>query len=216
MDNQTMKIGVFSDIHAKMKPLHKTMAVFDAAGVDDIICAGDLVERGHEGDAVVSYIRQHDIPTVQGNHDHDASQLRRRVFFGGLAGGHSLEPETVNFLSDLPLTRHFTWAGGRVCLAHGTPWSNIEYLFPSSDVNIFRRVAEQAEADVVITGHTHIPMKARLGDTWFFNPGSASQNRGAFMSRSCGVLTLPDVQFEVYDIDTGEPLPVEFIPLDEV
>lgn len=212
-----MKIGIISDIHATMDPLHKAMALFDAHNVDTIVCPGDLVDRGNEGDAVVRFIRQRNIPCVQGNHDREAfttqSVIHRLNRVAQQRGEPDMFPgtlqsETVSYLSELPATLHFDWEGHRVCLAHGTPASNLTYLFPWSERHEFDATAQQANADIVILGHTHVPMQVRVDDVWFLNAGSLHGNRTGDMFRTCGILSLPDVQLTVYNVDTGDTVPI--------
>ena len=74
-----MKIGLISDIHAQLARLDCAIDILQSQGVDMILCAGDLVNRGHEGDTVVERIRAVKIPTVRGNHDVIA--LRNPIFF---------------------------------------------------------------------------------------------------------------------------------------
>ncbi len=220
-----MKIGIISDIHATMNPLNKAMALFHAHHVDTIVCPGDLVDRGNEGDAVVRFIREQNIPCVQGNHDREAfatQALVRRLNRVAEQRGepdiflNMLQSETVGYLSDLPATLHFDWEGYRVCLAHGTPASNLTYLFPWSERQEFDAVAEQANADIVILGHTHVPMQVRVDDVWFLNAGSLHGNRTEDMSRTCGILSLPDMQFTVYNVDTDDTVPIGTITGDDL
>jgi predicted phosphodiesterase len=62
-----MKIGLISDIHGDIDALR--MALEHLHDADHILCAGDLVEKGSAGPAVVDLIRERSIPTVRGNHD---------------------------------------------------------------------------------------------------------------------------------------------------
>lgn len=194
------------------------MALFDSHNVDYVICAGDLVDGGYDGDAVVECIKEQKIPTVQCNHDRDMfteqARIRRQLKFTGEATHpYLLHSNTVGFLASLPLVRYFEWAGHRICLAHGTPTSATQYLFPENHEQQFKDVVENATADIVILGHTHLPMQVNFDDIWILNPGSASRNRTDLPSRTCAILTLPDVTFTVFDIDSGAEYPLYTIIL---
>jgi putative phosphoesterase len=204
-----MRIGIISDIHAHLHPLEKALRLFEREGVDQIICAGDLIDGGNDGDVVVELIQQQKIPTVQGNHDRDAfssqAWLRKVLTEAERAATHILlKSQTVGYVSGLPLTLHFEWEGKRVCLAHGTPWSNFTYVFPDCQPDILRQVARAAQANIVILGHTHLPMRLRYKNVWIVNPGSVSCNRYD-ESRTCAILALPEMTFEVWNIDTETP-----------
>ena len=199
-----MKIGVISDIHGYLEPLQSALALFDHHKVDQIICAGDLADGGDDGEAVVELLRARDILCVQGNHDRDAfvdqAWLRRNLRAAGETTSTALlNSETVAYLSGLPLALHFVWEGVSACIAHGTPTSNTTYLFPESPQERWDEALSQTDADVVILGHTHVPMAVQKGQRWVLNPGSVARNRFAD-TRTCAILTLPDVHFSVYTI----------------
>jgi putative phosphoesterase len=209
LEPKSVQIGIISDIHAEWEPLNKALALFDGSNVDHIVCAGDLVDGGWDEERVIDTIRQRDIPTVQGNHDRESFTEQAWLRHNMPDDDERLiESYRVAYLSSLPLTLHFDWEGVRVCLAHATPWSNTEYLFPHADVGQFQKVINTAEADVVIVGHTHTPMHITIGDKHIVNPGSLYVNR-TDRSRTCGLLTLPEITFQVFDVDTGLEIDIE-------
>lgn len=207
-----MKLGVISDIHADLRALEAALDLLGEHGAKAIICAGDLVERGFDGDAVVRLFRQRKIPSVGGNHDRDAlfnqawmrqnmeidrPEVRKRL----------LQTETLDYLRALPQTLRTTAQGMRILVAHGTPSKKDEYLFSRSPEARFKVIAAESRADIIILGHTHEPMQTRIGGVWFLNPGSVygSEERS---SHTCALLTLPECRFEVFHIGTGQRLTV--------
>jgi putative phosphoesterase len=208
------KVGIISDIHASLAPLEKALTLLHSHHVDQIVCAGDLVDGGSDGDAVVNLMITHRIPCVIGNHDKSAfgdqgwlrKQLRMNRSDSSLAN-RLLNSYTVAYVAALPQTRYFEWEGSRVCLAHGSPSSPTTYLFPHGAVERIQQAVKEAEADILILGHTHIPMVLQYEGVWLFNPGSVYGNRDS-ERRTCAILTLPELQFEVFDIETGEQIRV--------
>lgn len=204
-----MKIGLISDIHGSLSGLQKALDLLRDLGADRILCAGDLVDGDANDDDVVKLIIEQDIPSVQGNHDHAAraTQLWRMK---NLASDHPylLKQATVDFVDALPVSRRFEWEGVRVLLAHCNPWDQITYIYPNGKPGLIQRVMEVADADVVILGHTHIPMSVHIGRVWIYNPGSVWWGR--YDNRStCAVLTLPSLDYTVYDIDTRASIPYQ-------
>jgi putative phosphoesterase len=128
---------------------------------------------------------------ICGNHDREAIE------------NGSFEEQTLAYLRQLPATLNFTWETRRVALAHGAPWSDLVYLYPTSERHVFKRVAREACAEIVILGHTHVPLVAQVGDTWICNPGSVCEQEFEG-SQTCGVLTVPDFSFDVYQIASQE------------
>ncbi len=200
------KIGLISDIHAHLPELQTALMLLETKGVDEIWCAGDLVEGSTDGDAVVDLIRKRGIPAVRGNHDESAKNnqtwIQSTLEFGSQSA-FLLKDDTLEFVSTLPLTRRFERAGFDIVLTHGAPWSNTNYMFPGSRDEKWQRLIDEADADIVLLGHTHTPMRVRAGVMWVLNAGSVSANREGDARCSCGVLTLPELTFKVYNIDTG-------------
>jgi putative phosphoesterase len=207
-----MKIGLIADIHAHLSHLQDALLLLENKGVDHILCAGDIVDGGEDGDAVVAMLREKQIPCVQGNHDRDAfadqAWIRRNLRTTGEATHpFLLTLETTAYVASLPLLQELTFAGVRICLTHGTPWSNTTYLFPDMDERHFHQVSAATQADVIVLGHTHLPMCIRIGGRWIVNPGSVSLNR-VDETRTCAVLHVPEFAFEVFDLSTQNRIPV--------
>jgi predicted phosphodiesterase len=60
-----VRIGVFSDVHGHLVELKKTLALFKTLEVDEIVCAGDLIDKGTESGAVVDLMRERGILSKQ-------------------------------------------------------------------------------------------------------------------------------------------------------
>jgi putative phosphoesterase len=207
-----MRIGILSDIHADLPALAQALDLLRAQAVDRIVCAGDLVDRGPDGEAVVCRMREEALPCIQGNHDAEAAitqgWLRRNADLDHpRVQPRLLSEDSLAWLAALPPSMNFTWVEQRVLLAHGTPWSAHDYVFPRTPPQVLRFVAECAGADVVILGHTHLPMRAWVDGVMIVNPGSVT-GAAPRDSHTCGVLSLPDAGFEVYDLHTRAPVAV--------
>lgn len=211
-------IGVISDIHAELPALQRALDLFDKFGIDRVVCAGDLVEKGSQGDAVVRLIEQRAIPTVMGNHDAFAAENQRWLLkhadpnhsnYPRLLQG-MLSDEAHRFLGGLPQTVTLDVAGQRILMAHGTPARNDEYLFFHSPDARYRQLIREHPASVIIVGHTHEPMLVRVRpSTWIINPGSVcfQQSHG---SGTCAILSLPDFNVFVLDLRTGSKVAVQY------
>lgn len=217
-----MKIGIISDIHADRASLERALSLLRRAGVDKVVCAGDLVEKGDEGDEVIALIAQHCIPCVKGNHDDNAvrhaalsthqeetsrERARRRK-------ENPLSAASIDYLEALPQTRSYIWEGQRLMLAHATPFHLSASIFSSSFhrhgtapegfSKAFKKFLTRSHIDLLILGHTHTPMVATFRDICIVNPGSICHTRSRD-SHTFATLSLPDYTFEVYDLHTGDP-----------
>lgn len=201
-----MKIGLISDVHAQLDALHRALDILERQGVDRILCAGDLVDKGPDGDAVVKTINDLLIPCVQGNHDLGAIKH------------HELEPDelqqtTVELLSQLPAIRQYTLHKYNVTLAHGTPMRHDSYCFPHKVPRDFRKWAAQSSDDVVILGHTHRPMLMRYGALMVINPGSVCRGRSRD-SHTCALWDTATNVVRFFDLESAKQ--IAGLPLDKV
>lgn len=199
-----MNIGLISDIHADYAGLQRALALLATHQVEKIVCAGDLVHGHTPGEAVVAHLRAASIPCVLGNNDERAAQPgspHYRRLEAAERRPDDLTEASLDFLKQLPRTHSFTVGDVNIMVAHGTPLSNLMYVFPESDHHVFELVAHSAASDIVILGHTHEPMIARRRGLMILNPGSVTAHRG---SGTCAVLTLPEFNFTVYRVASGE------------
>ena len=195
-----MRIGIISDVHADYESLKQVLHRFEKQHqVDQVLCAGDLVGRGPEPNRVVDLIRECAIPVARGNHDQWVNGLRR---------------ENGRYLQSLPLAWQGEMAGLSLYMCHGKPGNNMwgmyrDHLSPT----YLRMVLKSLKADVLITGHTHLPLHMKTERGCLVNPGSLYTFKCPRAS-SCtyGVLSLPDLAFDVYDTDAGGDAPTVLLP----
>lgn len=196
-----MKIGIFSDVHGHLQELHKTLKLFDQHNVDKIICCGDLVDKGTDSDAVVRLMRELDILCVQGNHDFKAQ-------FTWMTHHELLQGDTIDYLSKLPPSLSFDWEHQSIFVCHANPWQDSSvYVSPERPVALFREVAKAVDEQIIIMGHTHHPMYIKIDGKIILNAGSIYDNRDRD-ERTCGILSLLDCTFDLYDIDTNNLLAI--------
>jgi putative phosphoesterase len=209
-----MNIGIIADIHADLSALKIALDIVYEQGADMVICAGDLVGKGPYGDQVIELLRAESIPSVLGNHDFIAPNsqkwLQNTKIVKHTGESSSLSQESLDYIVKLPRTHDFYWEGTCLQMAHGTPWSIETYVYPYSGQSIFEDVAQSANADVVVLGHTHEPMVAKIRGTWIVNPGSVCGNF-TYGSRTCAVLSLPSCNLKVFDLKSGKRVSVQYV-----
>jgi putative phosphoesterase len=195
----TLKIGIFSDVHGHLNELKQTLALLEELAVDKIICTGDLVDKGSDSNGVVKLMKERAIPCIQGNHDLKACYI-------WLSYQETLEGDTVDYLSQLPTSLSYEWEGVSLYFCHENPWRDPSfYIFPSRPRILHQQVAEAVPEKVIVMGHTHHPMRVEVDGKILINSGSIYGNRDR-PERTCGILSLPDCGFEIYDIETKQKL----------
>lgn len=196
-----MKIGLISDIHGHTDALKRALVLFQRLNVDHVLCVGDLVDfHTHKAaPEVIEILRSRQIPCVKGNHD--AWWLEDEQKATALIGHQSpLSPEDTAFLQALPLDWRAEWESYRVYMTHASPDSLVDGLF-FRHTDRLKQVAAAVDADIIITGHTHLASHIQVGQTHIYNPGAVWSDF-AEEEATCAVLTLPDLLFQVYDLRT--------------
>lgn len=197
------RIALLSDVHADVHALADALIQAERLGCERIVCAGDLVDYGSYPDETLALLAARAIPCVRGNHDRGAAL-----------------PERWDAVID----------GVRVAVRHGTPDSNAEGVYPgrASAAEVERWLA-QAQADVLIVGHTHLPFViGTVAGGMIANPGALLRApagrmpqtlvydvaRGTYelVSLPCGgtfgVLELPERSFKVCRASDGVELEI--------
>lgn len=172
MDVAAMKVGVVSDVHNNVRALRH--ALHRLAECDLVLCLGDLVSDYRVDPAIIQLARDGGLVGLAGNHEktillHPGSTLRERLPAGDL-----------EYLSSLPASRALEVGGRRITAVHGAPWDEpddyrCEYVFERS-----KRLLDRLKAtpcDILLLGHTHVPMLRRLGSVLVLNPGSCGEAR---------------------------------------
>ena len=201
-----MKIGLISDVHGDLKALNRALNLLhDDHNIETIWCAGDLVGRGKYPDEVVARIITTGIPTVMGNHDEMTLILQHHALSRGLSPEKALgySAYTLHLLTTLPRTYRVQIEGRTVVMVHGTPRSNNESVsIKPAERNQAFDWLEKIGADILITGHTHVPMVLQDYRGLIVNPGSLFDPRGFQRSSSetYGVLDVSHLHFAYYPL----------------
>lgn len=187
-----MRIGIISDVHGDLDALENTLhQLKHHHNVSYVLSAGDLVGRGPEQNRVVEVHRQMDIIAVRGNHD--------EVYSG-------LTSENVAYLRSLPIDWQGTLGGLRFYMCHGKPKNNMWGMYRDhlSDTYL-NMVLRSLRVDVMVTGHTHVPLLMQVEAGILFNPGSLyTFHNPRQTSRTYGVLDVPSLSFAWYASHTHE------------
>lgn len=193
-----MLLGIISDIHADHTSLMVALHQLVRMGVDKIVCLGDVVEKGTDGNACAKTLQDWLIPCVMGNHDEIAKENQHFDLFDDDPRWHRLTNATLAYLDALPLYRRYLWDNQRVLMCHGSPQNAWEYLHPDMATDKrFKQVADQWDADFILCGHTHRPMDVMCHGVRFLNPGSVC-GRYSSGSSTYGTLNLTNQQFNIH------------------
>jgi protein phosphatase len=173
-----MRVVIVSDIHGNMEALEALPLSGDLLWV-----LGDLVNYGPDPVAVVDWVREHAAIVIRGNHDYAAatgadprcSAPFREMSRAMLAYTHeNLRADQREYLAALPVTATEKIGGTSFFLCHAAP-SQPLFGYVAADSPQWERESEGTVADVLLTGHTHIPFIRTFNGRIVANPGSIGQ-----------------------------------------
>lgn len=188
-----MKIGVVSDLHCNARGLRRALELI--GDVDELLCLGDSIYDFRFSNAVVGLLCAHGAQVILGNHEEG---------FFGPQGARARQRKDIDralsdWLAGQPLRRELEFGGKRLLMVHSTPWEpRGAYVHPHSA--LLERFAE-AEADVVLYGHTHCQLVRRVGRVLVVNPGSAGEARDSGNGRQLSCAVLDTISEEVRIVD---------------
>jgi putative phosphoesterase len=215
----TTLIAVFSDLHGNSAATEAILAAIDAAHPDAVYCLGDLVGYGARPNETIALIRERGIPTIMGNYDDGVGFDREDCGCAYMdpeeevRGQQSLlwtrnvtTPENKAYLRTLLAEIRFEAEGKRYRLVHGSPRRMNEYLFEDRDPRSLARIAQGADADVLVFGHTHQPWVREIEGVLMVNDGSVGKPKDGD----------PRAAWALFTVKSNEPVKVEIrrVPYD--
>jgi len=186
-----VKIALISDIHANLPALDAVLAAIDDVYL--IICAGDITGYHPYVNQVIERMDELGIQFIIGNHDaylleSDPSRIPEPKRASARYTASVIKPEGLAGLSQAGPELELYLGGRQLRVYHGSPANPLdEYVY--SDSPALERLGE-IDADVVVLGHTHIPMVKQVGGVLVVNPGSVGQPRDGDPRASFAVLDL--------------------------
>jgi len=218
MPNSTHRIACFGGIYSNHLALAEAIADAQRRGADQLLCLGDFGGFGPHPNRSLELLRDNNILCIQGNYDNSiGNQLddcqcgytdSRDNHFAQISYDYTLRHTDAGhrtWMRDLPNSRWLELGPLRVLLSHGSPRKMNEFLWESTTSTQFlEHLAEEYQADVMLTTHTGIKWQRKLSDNrHLVNVGvlGRPENDGA-----------TNVWYTLLE-SNGSQLEVEFVPV---
>ena len=179
-----MRIAVISDIHGEYFAFEQVLQDIQRQGIEQIVCLGDALQGGSQPAETLARLRELNCPVVMGNADawlisgvetstnEEVSEKQREVRAWSLA---QLSESDLAFIQQFRPTIEIPLEGEKNLLCfHGSPRSFDEIILPDTPDDVVRDFMAGYNATLLTGGHTHTQQMRRLGNSWYFNPGSVS------------------------------------------
>lgn len=174
-----MKYMFASDIHGSAYYCRKTLDAFDASGAERLILLGDLLYHGPRNDLPKDYAPKEVIAMLNG--------LRDRIY----AVRGNCDTEVDQMVLEFPILADYCilYTGDRMIFAtHG-------HQHNTAHPPMLK------EGDILLHGHTHVPVLEEFDGKYYINPGSVSIPKE---NSAHSYMMLEDGVFTWKDVETGE------------
>ena len=195
-----MRVAALADVHGNAPALAAVLEEVEREAPDLVVFCGDLT-WGSLPQETLALVRALDVPArhVRGNADRAVAvdmESQRGPWMRSL---HT--EEDLAFLAGFEPTVTVTVDGlGRVCFSHGSPRSDEECVTERTPESRVREFSAGADADTIVTAHTHMQYDRRVAGLRLCSPGSVGLpyegSWGAYWA-----LLGPDVELRRTDYD---------------
>lgn len=177
-----MRVAVIADIHGNLIALEAVLADMAGAGIDQVVCLGDVAATGPQPRETVERLRGLGCPVIMGNADaaflrpmhlSPADEEGRRFADIDQWCASQLTPEDLRYIRTFQPTLTLPLGDDATLLCfHGSPRRNIDSITVTTSEATLTRMLGGASATVLAGGHTHLPFIRRHKQATFLNPGS--------------------------------------------
>ena len=133
-----MRIAIISDIHGNYEALKATFEDIEKRNVDQIICLGDIIGKGHHPKECVKLVREKCEISLMGNNDRYFTNLNNIDNMGEVERKRKIwnynltSDEEKEYLRKLEFSHEFYLSGSLVRLFHATPWADDKAMLNTS------------------------------------------------------------------------------------
>lgn len=176
-----MRVALISDIHGNAFAFDLALADIRQREIDQIVCLGDAIQGGAQPVETVQRLRELGCPVVMGNADawmltgketgnESVSAMQETVRQWSLS---KLSPDDQSFIAAFVPTLSVPMGQqGTLLCFHGSPTSFDDIILPTTPYETILQHFGGVGARWFTGGHTHLQQVRRVGDGFFFNPGS--------------------------------------------
>lgn len=212
---EPVKLALISDVHGNMDALDVVIDDALDQGVIGFLNAGDSVGYGAHPKEVLDALNRKSVLSVCGNFDikvlnaaqgegvHSKSIKKQVVSYSAARLGEN----ELSFLQSLPHDLRLQINGKRLLMVHASPLDDDEHLGPDTPNSRLSEIAQAADADIIVVGHSHVPFSSTVEKVLFVNPGSVGRPADHDPRSSYAILDSKDFSLSFrrldYDIEAS-------------
>ena len=203
-----MKVALLGDIHGNYRALDIVLNKIKLLNINTLIITGDLIGYYYHPYKVIELLNKWNCYIVRGNHEvmlkdvHDnkafLEKVDKKYGYGLRMAIEQLDKEQINLLCNLPHPLNIEIDCSKILLCHGSPWDLNTYIYPDSPIELIKKCS-LGNYDLVVMGHTHIPMNVKIKNTILVNPGSLGQPRNNIIGASWATYDTISKEVELFN-----------------
>ena len=193
-------IAVISDIHGNLTALESVLNDMDSP--EYIICAGDIVGYGPKPRECLKIVKEEADYVISGNHDRivlTAETYNSESAREGIKHSKTrLYNEDFEWLSSIPkeISSEINSRSFRLIHSHPQP----EYMKHVYENEILGEFEDYLDKDLLIYGHTHVPVNQTYNDCLVLNPGSVGQPRDSDKRASYATINTENMSSDIHRV----------------
>lgn len=208
------RAGIIGDLHGEHEQLERLLDEFERAGVDAVLCVGDIVDGDGDVNRCCALLEERGVHCVAGNHDRWllSDELRD---LPDATPVNAITPRSRAWLEKLPVKRYFETPRGRMMLCHGVGDDDMARVKPDHlhfelQMNkALARVLRSGRCDFMVAGHTHQTMVRRIQHLTVINAGTMYRR----YEQSAGLVDFDLGRVQFYRLGSGQPRVEETVEL---
>jgi putative phosphoesterase len=184
-----VRVAALYDIHGNLPALEAVLADVRREGIERIVVGGDVLP-GPMPRETLACLLDLDIPVafIRGNGDREVRASRRGIDTGAVPepfraamrwNAQQLRAEDEQAIDRWPATLRLPIDGlGDVLFCHATPRNDVDIFTRHTPDAALVAMFDEADAPVVVCGHTHMAFDRMIGGTRVVNAGSVGMPFG--------------------------------------
>ena len=179
-----MRWMIASDIHGSATYCREMLRAYEREGAERLLLLGDLLYHGPRNDLPEGYAPKEVIPMLNG--------MRDEI----LCVRGNCDTEVDQMVLDFPMMADYALISEGSCRIYATHG----HIYHAGNLPPLR------PGDILLHGHTHVPVWERVGEIRVMNPGSVSIPKGGsergYMTMEKGVFRWKTLNGEIYHEET--------------
>ncbi len=203
--NPQVKVAILADVHANLHALEQVIKDAEERSVNLFVNAGDSIGFGPYPNESISLLCEKNVFSILGNYDLEVIEKKANAKgekkLARDFARKELTPSSESYLACLPRELRLEASGKKMLVTHGSPKSIEEHIYRDTPVEQLRVLADYAEADVIIFGHSHEQFALQAHGVYFINPGSVGRPGDGNPQTAYAILTFNPLNVELIRLD---------------